>query len=150
MNESTSAGPAPYLTISPDGSVSPAAAVPIDEKIPAPITAPMESITRSPTPRARFRPPWFSVSAIRSAIGFLANSDMRLALDPGRVRNRRRTLDAHGVERPPDEDERNREERSRQDVAQAGPLLAGQRHRQLDGEQAEQRRELDDRIERHG
>jgi hypothetical protein len=50
----TSAGPAPYRTTSPVARISPAAAVPIDEKMPAPMTAPMASMTRSPAPSARF------------------------------------------------------------------------------------------------
>jgi hypothetical protein len=54
MKEKISAGPAPYRTTSPFGSISPAAAVPMDEKIPAPITAPMASMMRSPAPSTRF------------------------------------------------------------------------------------------------
>src|SRR5688572_3731318 len=68
MKESTRAGPAPYRTTTPDGSTSPAAAVPIDEKMPAPITAPIASMIRSPAPMTRFSPEW-SMSAMSAAIG---------------------------------------------------------------------------------
>src|SRR5262249_2777771 len=53
--------------------------------------------------------------------------------------------DAHAVERAHHEDGRDAEEGEGEDVAQ--PRL--QRHRQLDGEEAEQRGELDDRVHRH-
>ena len=54
MKERMSAGPAPYRTTSPLGRTSPAAAVPMDEKMPAPMTAPMASMIRSPAPSTRF------------------------------------------------------------------------------------------------
>jgi hypothetical protein len=46
--------------------------VPIDEKIPAPMTAPIASMIRSPAPMTRFSD--VSVSASSSEIGFLPNS----------------------------------------------------------------------------
>src|ERR1035437_2747594 len=71
MNETISAGPAPYrMMVTPSGPTCPAAAVPSVEKIPAPMTAPILNITRSPTPSSRRRP-LVSLSAIRSAMGFL-------------------------------------------------------------------------------
>src|SRR5688572_27027256 len=72
MKESTRAGPAPYRTTTPFGSTSPAAAVPIDEKMPAPMTAPMASMIRSPAPMTRFKD--LSLSASSSVIGLRANS----------------------------------------------------------------------------
>src|SRR5687768_5238153 len=75
MNENTSAGPAPYRTTTPLGRISPAAAVPIDEKMPAPITAPIASITRSPAPITRVREAGpLSISPISAAIGLRWNS----------------------------------------------------------------------------
>src|SRR5688572_15840341 len=68
MNEMMSAGPAPYRITSPVGETLPAAAVPRVEKIPAPMTAPMERATRSRVPRVRFMPP-----SEAAAIGFLEN-----------------------------------------------------------------------------
>src|SRR5438105_3761386 len=73
MKEKTSAGPAPRRITSPVGPTCPAAAVPIAPKIPAPMTAPMASMIRSPAPITRLRefsPP----SGIRSAMGFLRKS----------------------------------------------------------------------------
>src|SRR5580698_7405790 len=57
MNENTIAGPAPVRMMCPAASNSPAAAVPIEPKIPAPITAPIDSMIRSPAPSARRRTP---------------------------------------------------------------------------------------------
>ena len=65
-----SAGPAPTRMTSPFGPICPAAAEPIEPKIPAPITAPIASMIRSPAPSARFSALGMSASAIRSAIGF--------------------------------------------------------------------------------
>ena len=58
--------------------------------------------------------------------------------------------DAHAVERAVDEDEGHHEECRRQDVRQVVALAGGKLHGQLDGQQAEERRELDHRIERDG
>src|SRR2546426_5150097 len=55
-------------------------------------------------------------------------------------------LDPHRVERAPDERQRDDEERPCEHQAQRGTAPGGQRYRQLDGEQAKQRRKLDDRI----
>src|SRR5688572_27102219 len=57
-------------------------------------------------------------------------------------------LDAHRVERPPHEHQRDHEERARQHEAQRGAALRGERDGQLHREQAEQRGELDDRVHR--
>src|SRR3954469_13679719 len=69
------AGPAPLRTTLPAASVCPAAAVPMAPKIPAPMTAPIASMIRSPAPRARFNPLGFSASSTSSAIGFRAKSE---------------------------------------------------------------------------
>src|SRR5437867_4218069 len=67
---------------SPLGPVCPAAAVPMAPKMPAPITAPMASMMRSPAPNTRFRACGPVESGCNSAIGFRANScDMRWELD---------------------------------------------------------------------
>ena len=76
INDNTNAGPAPSLTTSPLGRTSPAAAVPIDEKMPAPITAPIASMIKSNGPNSRRSPFGSSVSATRSAIGLRENSDL--------------------------------------------------------------------------
>src|SRR6476469_11021781 len=55
--------------ITPSGPTCPAAAVPIAPKMPAPMTAPMASMIRSPAPNARRRPFGFSPSARSAAIG---------------------------------------------------------------------------------
>src|SRR6266516_710640 len=52
-------------------------------------------------------------------------------------------FDPHGVERAPHEGQRDDEERPREHQAQRRAALGGQRHRELDREQAEQRGELD-------
>jgi hypothetical protein len=65
------AGPAPYRTTSPVAVTSPAAAVPRVEKMPAPITAPIERLMRSRGPRVRYMPP-----SAATAMGFLAKSDV--------------------------------------------------------------------------
>src|SRR3989442_3267674 len=57
-------------------------------------------------------------------------------------------FDPHGVERAPHERQRDDEERPREHQAQGGPASGGQRDRQLDREQAKQRREFDDRVHR--
>src|SRR3954469_3118000 len=59
--------------------------------------------------------------------------------------------DAHAVERSQHEDDRDQEEDRRQDDADFN-LHVGLAHlqRQFDGEQAEERGELDDRVERDG
>src|SRR3954468_17217681 len=72
MNENTSAGPAPDRTTSPFGPICPAAAVPIAPKIPAPITAPIASMIRSPAPITRLSA--CSPSGIRSAMGLRRNN----------------------------------------------------------------------------
>src|SRR5437660_12757379 len=57
--------------------------------------------------------------------------------------------DAHPVEGTVDEEERDDEEGRRENVGQSCAVLRGrQLHRKLDGEQTEERRELDDRVER--
>src|SRR5260370_17766892 len=64
---------------------------------------------------------------------------------------RRALGDAYPVERTMDEKEGNREKGCRQNVSQGGGLLAGGKvHGKLDGQQAEERGELDDRVERDG
>src|SRR5256885_4454339 len=57
-------------------------------------------------------------------------------------------FDPHGVERAPHERQRNDEERPGEHETQRGAALGRERHRQLDRQQAEERRELDDRIHR--
>src|SRR5690349_4738787 len=66
----TSAGPAPLRMMWPAASVSPAAAVPIAPNIPAPITAPIASMMRSPAPSARLSALGCSPSTNNSEIGF--------------------------------------------------------------------------------
>ena len=66
--------------------------------------------------------------------------DVRLRVAPAQ-----RRLDPHPVERAVDEEQGDREEERPPGTALVRP---GQRDRQLDGEQAEQRRELDDRVHR--
>src|SRR5713101_8113784 len=58
--------------------------------------------------------------------------------------------DAHAVERTVDEGEGNGEEGSGEDVCQRAALRGGQSHGEFDGEQAEERCELDDRVQRNG
>src|SRR5205814_5721081 len=58
-------------------------------------------------------------------------------------------LDAHGVERTPDEGYRDGQEQSRESMRESGTLIARKRNCELHREQSKQRRELDDRIERH-
>src|SRR5690242_4856839 len=59
----------------PAASVCPAAAVPIAPKIPAPMTAPIASMMRSPAPRTRLSDCGVSSSLTRSsAIGLRLNS----------------------------------------------------------------------------
>src|SRR5580704_1411971 len=58
--------------------------------------------------------------------------------------------DAHAVEAAVDEDERNGEEDCRQDVGQSFALRCRQLNGEFDGQKAEQRRELDDWVERDG
>jgi hypothetical protein len=62
---------------------------------------------------------------------------------------RRRTPDAHAVERAVDEDEGDGEESGREDMGQAGALCDRHLDGELDSEQAKECRELDDRIERN-
>src|ERR1051326_7154019 len=58
--------------------------------------------------------------------------------------------DSHPVERAPDEEGRDEEEDGGQDVVDRVVAAAAEnRERQLDREQAEERRELDDRVHRH-
>src|SRR5215218_8917663 len=76
MKENTSAGPAPKRMTTPSGPTCPAAAVPIAPKMPAPLTAPMASITRSPAPSSRFSALGWSPSATSSAIGLRAKRDL--------------------------------------------------------------------------
>src|SRR5260370_7025850 len=57
-------------------------------------------------------------------------------------------FDAHPVERTVDEEERNDEEGGGENVRQAAALRGSQLHGKLDAEQAEESRELDDRIQR--
>src|SRR5712691_2339130 len=59
---------------SPFGPVCPAAAVPMAPKMPAPITAPMASMMRSPAPNTRFSACGPVESGCSSAIGLRANS----------------------------------------------------------------------------
>src|SRR5260370_32617621 len=59
-------------------------------------------------------------------------------------------FDAHPVERTVDEEEGNDEEGGGENVRQAAALRGSQLHGKLDGEQAEESRELDDRIQRNG
>ena len=61
--------------ISPFGPICPAAAEPIEPKMPAPITAPIANMIRSPAPRDRFSAPGCSVSATRSLMGLRENRD---------------------------------------------------------------------------
>src|SRR5512132_1148548 len=109
----------------------------MEEKIPAPITAPIASMMRSPGPSTRLRPFGSSPSAISSAMGFRANSDRiisggikvypgALTGHRGRIVRRKRqaptsgdnTLHPHGVEGPPHERDRDHEEDRRQNVSQ--------------------------------
>src|SRR3989449_6752034 len=57
-------------------------------------------------------------------------------------------FDAHGVEGAPHECQCDNQERAGEHETQRGPALRRERHRQLDREQAEERREFDDRIHR--
>src|SRR5262245_22896723 len=68
-----SAGPAPYRMTSPLGPVWPAAAVPMAPKMPAPMTAPIASMTRSPAPNTRLRERASSPGGCSSEIGLRAN-----------------------------------------------------------------------------
>src|ERR1039458_4731094 len=61
----------------------------------------------------------------------------------------RALLDPHRVERPVHERKRHHEEPSSQYSRQSRPLIDGQLHSQLHRQQPEQRRELDDRIQRY-
>src|SRR6267142_4213132 len=63
---------------------------------------------------------------------------------------RGRTPDTHAVERAVDEDERDGEESGREDVRQVGTLSGRHLHGEFDGEQAEERGELDNGVERDG
>src|SRR5206468_1448018 len=55
--------------------------------------------------------------------------------------------DAHPVKRPPNEGQRQQEKPRRQQMADLRAGIGRQLDRQLDGKQAEQRRELDDRVQ---
>jgi len=55
--------------------------------------------------------------------------------------------DAHAVEGAIDEEEGDGEEDRGEDVRQVGALRSGELHGELDGQQAEEGRELDDRVE---
>src|SRR5512146_3050398 len=139
MNENTIAGPAPGR------AASPTIAVPVVAKMPAPIVAPTPSAVRCHFPSVRLRPPCEATSASKSATDFLAKSWlMSLASD----RDAGAALDSHTVERAVHEEQCDHEEHPREHVAQHRTALLGERHCQLDGEQSEERRELDDRIER--
>src|ERR1043165_1084574 len=65
------------------------------------------------------------------------------------------SADAHLVERSPHEHERNKEEDEREHVTNDWSIFAklaawiGNRNRQFNREQSKQRREFDDRIQRH-
>ena len=63
------------LAMYPLGNVSPAAAVPIEEKMPAPITAPIASMIKSPAPSSRRRPLGSSPPASKAAIGLREKSE---------------------------------------------------------------------------
>src|SRR5438105_9619097 len=79
--ENTRAGPAPARSMLPAASYCPAAAVPIAPKIPAPITAPIASMMRSPAPRTRLSDCGVSSSLTRSsAIGLRLKSCRTLPL----------------------------------------------------------------------
>src|SRR5262245_19137994 len=56
-------------------------------------------------------------------------------------------FDPHAVEAAVDEDQGDQEEHGREGGRQAAALLGGQVDGELDGQEAEQRRELDDRVE---
>src|ERR1700712_5372011 len=74
----------------PAASVCPAAAVPMAPKMPAPITAPMASMIRSPAPNARLSALGWSPSITSSAIGLRAKSDfIRWRQGPGSDEQRR-------------------------------------------------------------
>src|SRR5881394_4397150 len=55
-------------------------------------------------------------------------------------------FDPHAIERTPHEDQGHEQESGREQAAEHGAALGPERHGQLDGEEPEQRRELDDRI----
>src|SRR5205807_6973488 len=61
-------------------------------------------------------------------------------------------LDPHSVERAPDEEERDEEESTGQIMRQGRVAVVtfGETHSQLNSQKTEQRRELDDRVERDG
>src|ERR1051325_1781153 len=59
-----------------------------------------------------------------------------------------RLADAHPVERPVDEEHRDDEEHRGEDAGQAALSVLRHLHRELHGEEAEERRELDDGVER--
>ena len=56
-------------------------------------------------------------------------------------------FNAHSVERAVDEEHGNEEEHQGEHHAEPMPLLRRQRHGKFDGQQSEQRRELDDRVQ---
>src|ERR687897_300275 len=58
-------------------------------------------------------------------------------------------LNPHPVERAVDEHERREEEGGRKPEAEPASMLRGEIHAELYGEEAEQRRELDDRVHRN-
>ena len=77
-----------------------------------------------------------------------ACSDLERHRPPSRDR-RFRPFDPHAVERPVDEEHRHHQEDRGEHVRESRALLLGERHGQLHRQQAEQRGELDDRVERH-
>src|SRR5438067_2051884 len=113
MNENTSAGPATTRMISPFGPSCPAAAVPIAPKIPAPITAPIASMIKSPAPSVRLRLCAPVASSTSAAIGFRWNScdicgrGLYFVLPRGRqaIRGLVGCDDEHAVERERDADQ---------------------------------------------
>src|SRR3972149_6113832 len=109
--------------------------------------------TRTAYPPQRIR----SSSAYRPLATSRRNSTGRLlpahrgAHPPAHPRRGRRgspATDAHGIERPPDEDDRDAEEPRGQKAGQRRAALGRERDGELHRQQAEERGEFDDRI--HG
>src|SRR6266576_3331168 len=89
-----------------------------------------------------------STQAMAAAPSAVTATWVLVTESPSAQRFRRRRFDPHGVERAPDEHQGNHQERGREHEAQRRAPLGGQRDGELDGEESEQRRELDDGI--HG
>src|SRR3954468_4030592 len=97
-----SAGPAPRRITSPFGPTCPAAAEPIEPKMPAPMTAPIASMIRSPAPNARFRLFGFPSSAMSAEIGLREKREFITRWVGGLVNSRLGGLEREGGLAAPD------------------------------------------------